>query len=165
MSEKSIFSVWGTRMHNFTRSVSGALLALLYGCGTICAATVSGPSGAVLVNEGKGFVPLSGPANVGPGTRVMVKPGQVATITYSDACSVKVGSGRVWEIQPGTPCPNGEHAIDLTGRMNDGMPQGHEPEEAGIAPGTALLIGGAVVGGGLIIACVVDWCKSKSSSP
>jgi hypothetical protein len=96
----------------------------------------------------------------------MVKSGQVATITYSDSCSVKVGSGRVWEIQPGTPCPNGKHAIDLTGRMNDGMgPQGPEPEEAGIAPGTALLIGGAVVGGGLIIACVVDWCKSKSSSP
>jgi hypothetical protein len=97
----------------------------------------------------------------------MVKPGQVATITYSDACSVRVGSGRVWEIQSGIPCPNGAHEIDLTGRMNDGMGPmpGPEPAEAGISPGTGLLIGGAVVGGGLIIACVVDWCKSKSSSP
>jgi hypothetical protein len=94
----------------------------------------------------------------------MVNPGQVATITYSEGCSVKVGSGRVWVIQPGSPCPNGSHEIDLTGRMNDGMgslkdspppPESHD----------GLLIGGAIVGG-LLIGCAVDWCKKhKQSSP
>jgi hypothetical protein len=150
-------------MHYVAKSISCALVAVVYGCGAVCAATVSGPSGAVLVNEGSGFVPLSGSGDVAPGARVMVNPGQVATITYADGCSVKVGSGRVWVIQPGNPCPNGSREIDLTGRMNDGMGSLKDsPPEASYSH-DGLLIAGAV-GGGILIGCVVDWCKKRHSS-
>jgi hypothetical protein len=156
-------------MRWFVRLISAALVALPYGCGVVSAATVSGPPGAVLVNDGKGFVSLSGSRDLAPGARVVVNQGQVATITYSDGCSVKVGSGRVWEIQPGNPCPNGAREIDLTGRMNDGMgslKDSPAPAEAS-RDGLLIGVGGVVVGGGLIIGCIVDWCNenSKSASP
>ena len=152
-------------MYKIARSALGALLAVLYGCGSVCAATVSASTGAALINEGKGFVPLNGHADLSPGARLMVRPGQVATITYSDSCSVKVGSGQVWVIQPGVPCPSGAREVDLTGRMNDGMGPPPAPEEPaeGISPGKGLLIAGGIVGGGLLIACIVDWCKHKHS--
>jgi hypothetical protein len=98
----------------------------------------------------------------------MVNPGQVATITYSDTCAVKVDSGRVWTIQAAAPCAKGTGVVDFTGRMNDGMVSvPTEPEEPpGMSGSTMLLIGAAAVGGGLLIACVADWCRSsKSSSP
>jgi hypothetical protein len=150
------------------RTVLGASLAVLYGCSTVFAATVSGQAGAVLINEGAGFVPLKGSAELAPGARVMIRPGQVATITYSNACSVKVDSGRVWTIQAAAPCANGTGGVDFTGRMNDGVLSAPtEPAEPpGMNGSTMLLIGAAAVGGGLLIACVADWCKSsKSSSP
>ena len=142
-------------------------MAVLYGCSTVWAATISAPVGAVLINEGAGFVLLKGSAELKPGARVMVNPGQVATITYSDTCAVKVDSGRVWTIQAAAPCAKGTGEVDLTGRMNDGILTPTEPVEApGISGSTMLLIGAAAVGGGLLIACVADWCKSsKSSSP
>jgi hypothetical protein len=155
-------------MLKIVRSVLGASLAVLYGCSTVCAATVSGQSGAVLISEGAGFVPLKGTAELAPGARVMVNPGQVATITYSDTCAVKVDSGRVWTIQAAAPCAKGTGVVDFTGRMNDGVVSvPTEPEEApGMSGSTMLLIGAAAVGGGLLIACVADWCRSsKSSSP
>jgi hypothetical protein len=157
----------GNRVHKVARSIAVAILALLYGCGAVSATTVSGANGAVLVNDGKGFVPLSGSADVAPGSRVMVSPGQVATITYSEGCSVKVGSGRVWVIQQGNPCPNGAREVDLTGRMNDGMGS-LKDSPAPAESHDGLLIGGAaVVGGSLLIVCVVDWCNqtSKGASP
>ena len=155
-------------MLKIVRSVVGASLAVLYGCSTVWAATISAPAGAVLINEGAGFVPLKGSAELKPGARVMVSPGQIATITYSDTCAVKVDSGRVWTIQAAAPCAKGTGEVDLTGRMNDGiLTAPTEPVEApGMSGSTMLLIGAAAVGGGLLIACVADWCRSsKSSSP
>jgi len=145
-------------MLKVAKSVSGALLAVLYGCSTVCAATVSGPTGTVLINEGSGFVPLARDAEVAPGGQVMVKPGAVATITYANNCAVKVGPDRVWTVQPAAPCANGAGEIDLTGRMNQAGPG------MGDGAGGALLIGGVVIGGGLLIGCLVSWCKSSSSS-
>ena len=149
------------------KSISGALLAIAYGCSTVCAATISGPSGAVLINEGNGFVPLAAATDLAPGARVMVNPGQVATITYSDSCSVKVGSGRVWTVQPAAPCANGTREVDFTNRMNDGMGPGPGPGygDAGFDARTGLLIGGVVIGGGLLIVCAVDWCQKRKHSP
>jgi hypothetical protein len=153
-------------MLKVVRTVLGASLAVLYGCGTVCAATVSGPAGAVLINEGAGFVPLKGSAEVAPGARVMVRPGQVATITYSDTCAVKVDAGRVWTIQAAAPCAKGTGGVDFTGRMNDGVMSPEPDPTPGMSGSTMLLIGAGAVGGGLLIACVADWCKSsKSSSP
>jgi hypothetical protein len=57
--------------------------------------------------------------------------------------------------------------------MNDGMGPvyggdagyGGGAGYAGFDPGTALFIGGIVVGSGLLIACLINWCQSKRSSP
>jgi hypothetical protein len=88
----------------------------------------------------------------------MVKPGQVATIDYGN-CAVKIGSDRVWVVQPAAPCANGVGEIDLTTRMN----QSASPlvtSNAGVAV-VGTLIGLAVAG---VIACV-SLCKDKSASP
>ena len=84
--------------------------------------------------------------------------GDGAMITYGSNCAVKVGSGRVWTIQEVAPCANGAGEIDLTGRMNQAGPG------EGNGAGTALLIGGVVIGGGLLIGCLVSWCRSDSAS-
>ena len=70
-----------------------------YASSTVSAATVTAPSEAVLINESTRSVPLVGPPELAPGTRLMVNPSQVATIAYADTCVVKVGSGRVLTIQ------------------------------------------------------------------
>jgi hypothetical protein len=148
--------------------------ALLAACAVLClpyianAATVANHGGIVLVSRGEGFTPIANDTDVATGALVMVKPGGLAKITYSYECAVRVGPG-VWQVQPAAPCAKGTAEIDFTGRMNDGMvttPTEPEPAPAPAMGGTWLLIGAAVVGGGLLIACVADWCRSsKSSSP
>ena len=141
-------------MHKLVKSVSGALVGLLYGCSTVFAATVSGPSGSVHINQGNGFVPITKDAQLAPGGQVMVKPGAVATISYGNNCSVKVDSGRVWTVQEAAPCANGVAEIDLTTRMNNsGM---------GYADHNPLLILG-IAGGVALVTCLVWWCKSDGS--
>lgn len=135
-----------------------AACALLAAPSLASAATVSGASGAVLVSDGTGFVPLTGPGEFAPGTQVMVKPGQVATIAYGN-CTVKIGSDRVWIVQAAAPCTDGVGEIDLTTRMN----QSASPlvtSNGGVAV-VSTLIGLAVVG---VIACI-SVCKDKSTSP
>jgi hypothetical protein len=124
------------------------------------AATVSGASGAVFVNAGKGFVPLAGAAEFAPGAQVMVKPGGYAQLAYAGNCTVKVGSG-LWTVQPGVPCANGTTEIDLTGRMNQATAPMVTSNE-GTAVVTAL-IGVAVAG---VIACIAMCDKIiKPASP
>ena len=143
------------------KPIAAALIGLLYGCSTVCAATVSGPSGSVFVNRGSGFVPLAGDTELAPGGRVMVQPGAVAVITYGTACTVKVDSGRVWTIQGAAPCANGVGDIDFTGRMNQSGP-GMLPEFT-LDP---LIVGALAAEGVLLIGCIAAWCtSSKSASP
>jgi hypothetical protein len=92
----------------------------------------------------------------------MVKPGQVATITYGNSCVVRVGADNVWTVQAAAPCTNGSGEIDLTNRLNQSGPG----ENGGT--GTLLVLGGVAVGGGLLIGCLVSWCKhddKKGASP
>jgi hypothetical protein len=154
-----------------TKPCKGALLAacvVLSQPYIASAATVANQGGTVLVSKGEGFTPIAFDTDLPPGGQVMVKPGGLAKITYSNECAVRVGPG-VWQVQPAAPCAKGTTEIDFTGRMNDGMVTG--PTEPVETPGpgmngTWVLIGAAVVGGGLLIACVADWCRSsKSSSP
>ena len=141
-------------------------IAVFASCALLClphiatAATVSGPSGTVLINEGNGFQPLTGAADLSAGGRVMVRPGGAATIAYTNNCVVKVGSG-VWTVQPTAPCANGQGEIDLTERMNHSgslkdAPYHHHDH--------AFLIGGLIVGGGLLVGCIVSWCHDNGGS-
>src|SRR5262245_42479308 len=150
-------------MRNVAGKFCACVAAVLYASTTVFAATVSGPSGAVLVNEGNGFQPLKGATEVAPGASVMVRPGVVATITYSSSCAVKVGSERVWTIQSQAPCAPGRAEIDLSTRMNQAGPE----EGSGISGGTIALGALALGGGAALVACLVSWCKSehKHASP
>ena len=143
----------GVVMHKVVKSVSGALVGLLYGCSTVFAATVSGPSGSVHINQGNGFVPITNDAQLAPGGQVMVKPGAVAVISYGNNCSVKVDSGRVWTIQEAAPCAKGEAEIDLTTRMS----------QAGMGGGPDPLVVVAIAGGVVLVTCLVWWCRSDGS--
>jgi hypothetical protein len=152
-----------------TKPCKGALLAA---CAVLSlpyvanAAIVANQGGTVLVSKGEGFTPIANDTDLAPGAQVMVKPGGLAKIIYSNECAVRVGPG-VWRVQPAAPCARGTREIDFTARMNDGVVTAPtEPTPAPAPSGTWLLIGAAVVGGGLLIACVADWCRSsKSSSP
>jgi hypothetical protein len=119
------------------------------------AATVSGPSGAVFVSQGQGFLPLTATGEFPPGAQVMVKPGGYAQIAYAGNCIVKVGSG-LWTVQPAAPCANGVTEVDLaTDRMNQSA-QPLVTSNGGVAV-VSTLVGVAVAG---VIACVA-LCKNK----
>ena len=124
------------------------------------AATVSNRAGAVLVSRGdKGFQPIVADAEVPPGGRVMVQPGGLATITYADGCTVRVGSG-YWVVQEAAPCANGAREIDFTARMNQrGSPPPQYTQDDPLM--TGLIVGGIVAIG----TCVFWWCRSDGSKP
>jgi hypothetical protein len=123
------------------------------------AAVVASVSGTVLVNGGDGFAPISSATELAPGGRVLVQPGSVAMITYPSDCVVRVGEG-VWRVQPAAPCAQGTHEIDFTGRMNDGMGslKDNLPPPPPRDDRTGLLLGAAVVGFGLGLVCITEWC-------
>jgi hypothetical protein len=125
------------------------------------AATVANQGGEVMVNKGQGFQPVASFAELAPGGQVLVRPGGVATIAYVGGCRVRVGSG-VWLVQEKAPCPTGTTEINFTQRMNQQGPPGPPPPGDDIDP---LLVGGLAVGGGLVIACVVSWCRSDGGRP
>ena len=82
--------------------------------------TVSNEGGTILVSTGDGFEPIGSSKELPPGSRVMVKSGGLATITYTASCSVRVGTG-LWLVQDKAPCREGTILLDFTGRMGDGL--------------------------------------------
>jgi hypothetical protein len=144
-----------------------ALCASLFGSIVADAAMVSSQAGTVLVSKGDGFVSLATQSEVVPGTRVMVRPGGLALITYAGNCTVRVGSG-LWVVQERTPCRDGVAQIDFTGRMNQEPPPEDLPPEPppGINPTTVLVLGGLAVGGGIALAVILGQNgKDKPASP
>jgi hypothetical protein len=131
------------------------------------AATVSNKAGTVLVSRGDGFVAVTAGVEAGPGTQVMVRPGGMATIAYGGGCMVRIGPG-LWPVQAKPPCAEGIAVVDFTGRMNQGAPP-EEPLEEGppaISPTTGLVIGGALVAGGVGLALILSQNDNdKPASP
>jgi len=123
------------------------------------AATVSRESGEVLVNRGGGFVALNGPAELGSGTQVMVRPGGTALIAYSGDCVLRVGSGRVWTVQSNPPCQPGKQ-IDMTGRMNQQAGDGLLGLDT-----THVIIGTLAIGGGVAAAILLGNGDDDSHGP
>jgi hypothetical protein len=72
------------------------------------AATVTPIKGAVQVNTGSGFRPVSGAAEVAPGTSVMVSPDGRGEIRYSDGCKTALVPGSVAVVPPVSPCAQGQ---------------------------------------------------------
>jgi hypothetical protein len=74
------------------------------------AATVTPIEGTVQVNTGSGFHPMSGAAEVAPGTSVMVGPKGRSEIRYSDGCKTTVHPGSIAVVPPVSPCAQGQAA-------------------------------------------------------
>jgi hypothetical protein len=72
------------------------------------AATVTSIKGAVQVNTGSGFHPVSGAAEVAPGTSLMVSPDGRGEIRYSDGCKRALLPGSVAVVPPVSPCAQGQ---------------------------------------------------------
>ena len=131
------------------------------------AATVSNEGGNILVSAGEAFEPITSSKELPPGGRVMVKPGGQALISYTSNCRVRVGQGR-WHVRDKAPCQEGTVLLDFTARMNEGLGdlKGDPPEEPPPPPlvrHDLLILGG--VGAGLIVACVVWWCRDHDHKP
>ncbi len=151
-------------MHKPRKIAVMAACAALTASYAVNAADVANQAGTVLVSTGEGFVPIAADAEVAPVAQVMVQPGGLAKITYSNNCVVRVGSG-LWLVQKAAPCANGTSEIDFTGRMNQAAPpEGEAPAGGGGINTTLLVVGGVVVAGG-IAAVVIANNNSKPSSP
>lgn len=59
--------------------------------------------GAVFVNSGNGFIPVTAGTSVNPGARIRVGAG-AAEIFYENGCSQKVGSDQVVLVPSAPPC-------------------------------------------------------------
>lgn len=143
-------------MPNKIKVAAAAFCAVLCFSSAASAARVSNQGGAVLVNSGNGFVPISVDTELAPGGRVLVQPGGLASIVYAGNCTVRVGSG-FWLVQQAAPCPDGATELDFTGRMNQQGPPGDPP---GI---NDLLIGGVVVGGTLGLGFAISQSLNPAS--
>jgi hypothetical protein len=68
------------------------------------AAALAVVKGAVYVNHGNGFQPVSGYTDVFPGDTIMAKTDSVSRITYADNCVQTVQPGSTVAISEVSPC-------------------------------------------------------------
>ncbi len=68
------------------------------------AANVLPMAGEVRIRTGQGFQEIVRPTEVAAGAQVMVSPGGLATITYSDSCVVRVAPARITVVENRSPC-------------------------------------------------------------
>jgi len=105
-------------------------------------AAVLNASGSVSVNRGAGFQPVSGSVEVNPGDRVLVGPSGNATIAYSSTCVTTVPVNQLAIVRAQPPCPS----VGPEAPLNN----------------TGLIVGGAVIAGGIAAAVIV---ANKGASP
>jgi type 1 fimbria pilin len=74
-------------------------------------AVVGDVSGKVMVNKGKGFVPVVGSFSLNVGDRVMVGDNSFATVSFSE-CAVSYSKPTVFVIADLAPCAAGKSNVD-----------------------------------------------------
>ena len=135
------------------------------------AATLQAISGSVLVNQGAGFKPATGPTQLQVGDRVMTRAGGSAEIVYDDGCRVPVQAGSVATIQTrksdgslkdgrveNSPCANSASESGSSVTSDPGSAASVASAEAN----TALTTTAVAVGAGIGIAVII---KKLSASP
>jgi hypothetical protein len=120
--------------------ISVALLAFLYSISAVHAATLFNIQGPVSVNRGDGFQSVSGTIEVKPGDRVMVGRDGRAELSYDSACINVINSNSTAIVAGQSPC-------------------------TATTTGTNLLIGGAILAGGIGAAVALANQSNKPSSP
>lgn len=109
------------------------------------AATLSGVSGPVLVDSGKGFVKISANAEVAPGSRVMISKGGQAVLAYADGCSK-------------TLSPNSVTTVVDAGACNA------PAQVAGQAPAPSLLVPAVVIGGTATVVTIAAFALKDNAN-
>jgi hypothetical protein len=121
--------------------------------------------GKVLVNQGEGFVPVSGPLSLKAGDTVMIGEESFATVSYGE-CSVALTSPTVFSVTKAAPCAEGATVASVDGVFiaptADMNPAGCAGFMCGAPAGLLplVLIGGAAATVGIV---VVATHKKKSS--
>jgi hypothetical protein len=124
------------------KSVSIAVAATL-AAASAQAAQLTNVQGNVQVNNGGGFKPVAGFAEVSPGDRIKVVNGS-ADIIYGNGCTVKIRQGQVVAVLWNAP--------GCGGGLKDGP-----AAEAGLSTETAVIGGVAIAAGaGLAVALSND---------
>ena len=133
------------------RFVSGvAVGAALVFASPALAATVSPLQGEVWINHGQGYQRVNGQMEARVGDSVMVGPQGLASITYSDGCTVEVKPVAVQAVGELSPCTSGSVAQQNTNTDNTGL---------------YLMGGAAVLGGAAAAALLTKNNNSNAPSP
>lgn len=133
------------------RTIACAVAMSVAASGMAQAAFIEGIVGQVQVDFGQGFVPVTTPAALKAGDRIMVGPNSKAQIQYPGGCYTDVLAGRVVVVR-------GENTCALAHEQAHQTPTG----DTHGGWGTGAAIGGAAVLGG---AAILIASSKKSASP
>jgi hypothetical protein len=124
-------------------------------------ATLEPVQGDLWINHGKGFEKVSSRIEGKVGDSVMVSPGGIAKVTYSDGCQANVKPGAVMTIAPLSPCASGSLAADMNPPIyTKAAPAPAAGPEWGWWPWLLIPAAGAAVGG-----CALAGCFSSGGAP
>jgi hypothetical protein len=114
-------------------------------------AEVTSSSGKVLVNQGKGYTPVSGLLSLKAGDLLMTGEGAQAQISYADGCIVTAQENAMIAIAVKAPCLSGQKvSTDGVVFVQPTAVMGPSAFPAGMLPIVA--IGAVVVGTGVLVA-------------
>jgi hypothetical protein len=128
-------------------------------------AEITSSSGKVLVNTGKGFVPVVGMMSLNAGDAVMVGEGAQAQISYATGCTVTAEASSVMTIADAAPCQAGEVIGSVDSLFVTPTADVDYTPAAGLAFLPLLLVGTVVVGGGILVATGVLSDGGSGSDP
>ena len=100
--------------------------------------------GTVLVDQGAGFVPVTGNMELSLGDRVLVSDGGKAVLSYRDDCSAPLEAPSMTTVT--------EMVCTTSAQGSHG-------------DGAAVVLLSATAVTGLLNWCLVAWCKERSASP
>ena len=88
------------RFHRFAALFAALTLATTSAQST----SLEGTGGAVRLNQGDGFKPVSGSTRVQPGDRVLIDGTGEGTLLFTDGCALPVQGGSVLTVPEVSPC-------------------------------------------------------------
>jgi hypothetical protein len=115
--------------------------------------------GKVLVNQGKGFVPVAGPLALQAGDTVMIGEESSATVSYNQ-CSVALTSPTVFTVGEKAPCAKGEKVASVQGVFI--APAAHQYAFGGAGGAQAWLPLALIAGAAATVGIIVVATKNKS---